>query len=824
MQEEEISQSLPNNNPFVALLNVGEMQAEILSRIKNEEGMVLQLADGSICACDANAQSILGCTYNQIQGSTSTSFPWQTIHEDGSPFIGEIHPANVALRTGKPCLNVVMGFYKPSGELIWLLVNSRPLFKGNQTKPYGVISHFCDISEQKLQHDKSSFFASCSSVAIPQKVQRKILIVDDCLEDREVYRRYLLQDAECDYTIIDAGSGTQGLELLNLYQPDVVLLDYRLPDINGLEFLGQLELIKNDVYTPIIVLTGQGSEQLAVKLIKAGASDYLVKGAITSEDLLLTIDNAMEKVQLYAQLITERQRTKHILQASHQSLINTLESITDGFFTLDREWRFTYINSQAAKVLCKNREQLLGKNVWDEFPEAVSIAFYREYHRAIVENITVQFEEFFPPLNLWFDVRAYPTQEGLAVYFQDITARKQTEAQINRLLERELLARSEAERTNRIKDEFLAVLSHELRTPLNSIIGWSKILQSRHLDANRINQAVSIIERNAKHQSELIEDLLDVSRILRGKITLNVSAVNLDSIVLDVVETAQLPAQTKNITIATQCLASKSLVRGDAIRLQQIVWNLVSNAVKFTSLGGNVDIFLNNCKQKSGFIQLQVRDTGKGINPDFLPYMFDYFRQEDSSTTRKFGGLGLGLAIVRHLVELHGGTITAESQGEGMGATFTVTLPLLDNNCDIVKTNQEEDLLFNSRTSLDQINILLVEDDQDSRNYTAFLLEQHKANVTAVASAKEALQALIQSQPDIIISDIGMPQMDGYGLLRQIRNHPIKPIRFIPAIALTAYVGDFDKQQAIEAGFQMHLSKPIEPTQLIAMIVKLCQG
>lgn len=375
----------------------------------------------------------------------------------------------------------------------------------------------------------------------------------------------------------------------------------------------------------------------------------------------------------------------------------------------------------------------------------------------------------------------------------------------------------EAQQANRIKDEFLAVLSHELRSPLNPILGWAKLLQDRKLDEATTVTALAAIERNAKLQAELIEDLLDVSRILQGKLSLNMVPVNLISTIQAAMETVRLAAEAKSIQIQTEFDPSARKILGDAARIQQVVWNLCSNAVKFTPVGGQVDIRL---KRSDSQAQIIVSDTGKGIADNFLPHVFDYFRQADSATTRKFGGLGLGLAIVHHLVELHGGTIQAESQGEGMGATFTVRLPLLRSNRNEIGWG-DTSLAPSPPHPLTGLQILIVDDDADTREYLAFLLEQAGARVTSVASASEAFALLTQSKLDLLLSDIGMPDMDGYMLLRQVRTLPSEQGGNIPAIALTAYAGETNQQQALAAGFQRHVAKPVEPEELIRVITSL---
>jgi PAS domain S-box-containing protein len=425
----------------------------------------------------------------------------------------------------------------------------------------------------------------------------------------------------------------------------------------------------------------------------------------------------------------------------------------------------------------------------------------------------------------------------------DITERKLAEQRRLQLV-REQTARAEAEAANRVKDEFLAVLSHELRSPLSPILGWSKLLRQGKLDSAKTAQALATIERNAKLQSELIEDLLDVSRILQGKLSLNIAPVNLVTTIQAAQETVRLAAEAKSIEIITTLDFQTAEVLGDANRLQQIVWNLLSNAVKFTPIGGRIQVRLeqidweqrkiDSLKNQKNFMpsadflispssvtyaQITVIDNGKGIEPDFLPHVFEYFRQADSATTRKFGGLGLGLAIVRHLVELHGGIISADSPGEGMGATFTVWLPTR-----ILPSTDSDSQISESLLNLNEMQILLVDDDIDTREFVAFVLEQAGAKVIATSCAIEALTALTQYSPNVLLSDIGMPDIDGYMLIRQVRALPPQQGGQIIAIALTAYAGEMNQQQALAAGFQQHLSKPVDPEKLISTVVNLVRN
>lgn len=384
----------------------------------------------------------------------------------------------------------------------------------------------------------------------------------------------------------------------------------------------------------------------------------------------------------------------------------------------------------------------------------------------------------------------------------------------------------ELQQANRVKDEFLATLSHELRSPLNAILGWAKLLCSRQFDPETTTRALQTIERNARLQTQLIEDLLDVSRILRGKLSLEILPVNLVVPIEAAVETMRLAAESKAVHLRTLIDPQVGTVLGDPNRLQQVVWNLLSNAIKFTPEGREIEIRLDAVGSQA---RIQVIDTGKGISPDFLPHIFEYFRQADSSMTRTQGGLGLGLAIVHHLVELHGGSVYAESPGEGQGSTFTVLLPLqtpteqdrADRSSLIAPAAETE---FASRTVLSGVRVMVVDDEPDSREFLVFLLKQYHAEVYAFESASQAFEALTEFRPDVLVSDIGMPKEDGYSLIRRIRALAIEQGGSVPAIALTAYAREDDQNQAIAAGFHAHLAKPLNSTDLVNTITRLLGG
>jgi signal transduction histidine kinase/ActR/RegA family two-component response regulator len=386
-------------------------------------------------------------------------------------------------------------------------------------------------------------------------------------------------------------------------------------------------------------------------------------------------------------------------------------------------------------------------------------------------------------------------------------------------------AQSEAERISRMKDEFLATLSHELRTPLNAILGWTQILQRDPADAEGVVEGLEVIERNARVQTQIIEDLLDMSRIINGKVSLAIEPVDLASVLRTALETVRPAADAKQIRIDTDYDPPVSTVNGDANRLLQVFWNLLSNAVKFTPRGGRIRVILD---RTDSLLRVRVIDSGEGIDPRFLPHVFDRFRQADSSTTRRHGGLGLGLSIVRQLTELHGGTVAAASDGPGRGSTFIVFIPPAALGVGHEKTAA----IFNEgartpkaptpdRASLAGIRVLVVDDEPDARGMLRRALEDCNAVVVTASSAAEAFDRLKIDRPDVMVSDIGMPGEDGYALIHRVRDLPPDHGGTTPAIALTAYARADDRTRAIQAGYQKHLSKPVEPPELVAIIASL---
>jgi PAS domain S-box-containing protein len=383
----------------------------------------------------------------------------------------------------------------------------------------------------------------------------------------------------------------------------------------------------------------------------------------------------------------------------------------------------------------------------------------------------------------------------------------------------------EAQDANRIKDEFLATVSHELRTPLTSILGWTKMIRGSKLDKSTASRALEVIERNAKAQAQIIDDLLDVSRIITGKLRLEIRPIKLISIVEAAIDSICPAAEAKEIKLKVFLNPEVGTISGDADRLQQVVWNLLSNAIKFTSNGGIVEVRLDRF---DSHVEIKVSDTGKGISTEFLPHVFERFRQADGSITRTYGGLGLGLSIVRHLVELHGGTVQVESCGEGQGAVFTVCLPLsLGQEATRHTTGSRLKPLSNIASVLYErlhgLRVLVVDDEPDTLEFIETVLAEYGAEVKAVMSVAKALQLMENWKPDILVSDIGMPGEDGYSLIGKVRAMKPENGGKMPAVALTAYARAEDRQRALMSGFQMHVTKPIEPDELAAVVASLAK-
>jgi PAS domain S-box-containing protein len=532
-----------------------------------------------------------------------------------------------------------------------------------------------------------------------------------------------------------------------------------------------------------------------------------------------------------------RSAVEEALRAEREWFRTTLGSIGDAVIAADERGRVADMNMVAEALTGWRADDALGLRLEEVFKlhgaeeqpplESPFQRVFREGRVADLARDTVlvarsaaefPVEGCVAPIR---DARGHP--RGVVLVFRDIRDRRRVEEERIQLLERERAARADAEHASRAKDEFIATLSHELRTPLNSVLGWARLLRMGKLDGSGVARAVEAIERGATTQAQIVDDLLDMARIVRGQLRLDVRPVELVPVIEAAVDTVRPAAAAREIEIATVLEPRAGPVAGDPGRLQQVVWNLLTNGIKFTPPRGRVEVRLAS---QGPSVEIQVRDTGGGIAPDFLPHVFERFRQADSSTTRAHGGLGLGLAIVRHLVEAHGGTVSADSAGPGLGATFTVSLPAFQartrpKEAEAPRPQPRAVPPPPAAVSLDALRVLVVDDDLDTLEVVKQLLEHAGANVAIASSAEAALEVLRTSPPDVLLSDIGMPGQDGYELIRRVRQLAPDQGGHVPAAALTAFTQSDHRQQALTAGYQLYLAKPIEPNELAAAVARL---
>lgn len=764
-----------------------------------------------------------------------------------------------------------------------------------------------------------------------------VLLVDDHPENLLALEAILDSLGQ---NLVRATSGAEALR--NLLNQDfaVILLDVQMPDTDGFETAALIRQRERSRHTPIIFVTAfNTSDNMVFRGYSLGAVDYLFKPIepeILKSKVAAFIDlfqKSAEVKRQAAQLAAMNAELK-----KREEMFRSLSACSPvGIFLTDTNGKCTYANPRYHAIFGLTPEQSLDEGWIATIDHEEQQSVVANWYAAAAEGRGYKGEfRIITPAGIerWVYMSSSPmlSEEGNVIGFtgtsEDITERKKAEEEHIKLI-REQTARQEAETANRLKDEFLATLSHELRTPLTSILGWARLLRQRKLNEEAITRAIETIERNAGLQAQLIEDILDVSRIMRGKLTLNICPVNLVSLTATVVNSIRLEAEAKKIQLeyvvelnetentATQrrddienkedvgmrvhgettntdeilspspplpVTASSVIVSGDPNRLQQVLWNLLNNAIKFTPSDGRVEVRLEVVKEDGSlemaqggqggqgsnlsplssptppspaYAQITITDTGVGISPEFLPYVFDRFRQADGSITRNHGGLGLGLAIVRYLVEMHSGSVHADSPGVGQGATFSVKLPLLatqqapqdqeskNRECAVAtkaegnfpktpvlqrwnlkQTEQITKTAFPNSVvepSLSGLQVLVVDGDTDTREYVTTVLQESGAEVTAIDSVQSALLIIAKSLPDVLISDISMPEEDGYTLIRKIRNLQPEQGRDLPAIALTAYARPQDCQQALDAGFQMYVSKPVEPNQLIHSVAKLMQ-
>lgn len=653
------------------------------------------------------------------------------------------------------------------------------------------------------------------SVKVPSPAPMlQILLLEDDPVDVELIQT-TLKNGGIEANLICVTRRSDFSEILKTQLPDLILSDYVLPSFDGIAALKIAQQFCPQV--PFIMVSGMLGEELAIETLKQGATDYVLKQRL--ERLVPSAKRALRE----SQERQERLRVEEALRQTDDLLRAIVDASPVGIITLNPEKKVIAWNIASERIYGWQSQEVINQAL-PVIPPEEQKQFERLFQQALQNHTLTNYEFQHLGKNkdlIEISVSLAPLHNaqgnvcGVVMTAIDITTRKRIEAERFNLLKREQTARAEAEAANRVKDEFLAVLSHELRTPLNSILGWITLIQRGKLNKVTFDQALEVIERNASLQTQLIEDLLDISRISRGKLSLSIDSVNLIELMQTTAETLRPASDAKSITMELFLDSSIGIIMGDANRLQQIFWNLFSNAIKFTPPNGSVTVRLK--KTEDSYAQIQVIDSGIGIEPNFLPYVFEYFRQADASTTRSQGGLGLGLAISRHLVELHGGTIDVKSQGKGKGTTFTVMLPIQVMKCDV----DQPDQLIDNGLSLQDVKIMVVEDQADARELIRLILEQQGAQVIEASSSKQALEIIKESIPDVLISDIGMPDEDGYSFLKKVRSLPQDKGGNVPALALTAYTKEEDRQQAIAAGFQMHLGKPLDITELLQAVSQL---
>ncbi|HEX8491441.1 MAG TPA: ATP-binding protein [Pyrinomonadaceae bacterium] len=585
--------------------------------------------------------------------------------------------------------------------------------------------------------------------------------------------------------------------------------------------------MKASLWTRLILLTLLLFVIWSISLIVAVNRQFNL-AVVVSCLLAVAIAFLLYKLRRDLSDVTERRQSEASLRESHSVLRAVIEGTPDAIFVKDIEGRYVMVNSAFAGFLGKSPAEIIGKSDTELYLPETARQFIEDDQKVLSTGETQTFEGVArgPDITQMYLVTKAVYRDhqghviGLIGISHDITERKRAEEQRLAFV-REQQARKDAEEANHIKDEFLTTLSHELRTPLTSILGWTQLLNTGQLNKELRARALEVMERNARAQRQLIDDLLDISRIVTGKIRLDARPVSLAPIIEAALDSVRPTAALREIQLHLHLDANEVRVQGDSTRLQQVIWNLLANALKFTPEGGSIAVSLERLKETA---RITVTDTGQGISPEFLPYVFERFRQADSSTTREYGGLGLGLALVQYLVELHNGTVRVESQGEGKGATFTVNLPLVaerepdEGHQPIPHTTTTS---ANCVEEIEGLRVLVVDDDVDFCEMVGLALGKCRVEVRLATSAAEALEMLESWLPDLLISDIGMPEEDGYSLLQKIRALPRERGGQIPAVALSAYATDVDRERSLAAGFQLHIVKPVELKELAGALASL---
>ncbi|MGF1519504.1 MAG: response regulator [Nodosilinea sp.] len=695
-----------------------------------------------------------------------------------------------------------------------------------------------------------------------------ILLVDDQPENLVALEAIL---GGLKANLVKSTSGGEALRCLLNDDFAVILLDVQMPQMDGFEVASLIRQRQRSRDTPIIFLTAFSSnEQFMSKGYDLGAVDYLIKpiapNVLLSKvaifiELFKKNDALRQKTDILQQQANQLEAINAELQTSEERFRLLCTCSPVGVFVTDTEGNFVYTNPRF-RTICRSSSECPEEQTWLACVHADDLELAHSSWSTYMGGGQEYSQEFRfvgdgEDSDCWVSVRSarlvseHKVFLGYVGTIENVTERRQAEA-ANAQVIREQTARQVAETANQMKDEFIAILSHELRTPLNSILGWSHLLRSGNLAPQKVDYALDTIERNANAQKQLIEDILDVSQIVRGKLQLRCHRLDLVTVAQAALETVRPATEAKEIALVTNLVDSPRLeVMGDMLRLQQVIWNLLTNAIKFTPKQGQVEIHVSVSDQVSdqvmdaaevsrlegnslegnplaepspaaAYAQLRVTDTGLGIDASFLPHIFDRFRQADSSTTRAQGGLGLGLAIVHYLVEQHQGQVWATSDGLNQGSSFTIALPLLSAAPQTLPPAPDENTTpWNETYALSAMAILVIDDDTDTRDFLRYLLEAQGAAVTTAASAREGLQLLEAHLPTLLLCDISMPDMDGYTLMQIIRTQLPTPQSQTPAIAITAHARVSDQTQAIAAGFQSHLPKPVEAEVLIRTILQV---
>ena len=624
------------------------------------------------------------------------------------------------------------------------------------------------------------------------------------VEDEPTLRAHLAEALSAEYCVDTAGSGREALTVVLRAKPDLVVTDIVMPEMDGVELLKTLRSVPSTQAIPVLLLSGRAPEEQRLQGFREGADGYLAK-PYSERELRALIGSMIQSARQRAEAV----RREAIAEAELRALADRaalLESITDAFFALDRDWRFIYVNQRALDYYGKGRDELLGRSIWEVFPAAAGTMLHEQYEKALRTQCSATFETKSVLTGRWVDIRAYPTGQGLAVHFRDVSDRKRAEQELQAAL-------TKLEESDRRKDEFLALLSHELRNPLAPIANGLSLLKLRGAAEPVCQRALGIMDRQLNHLVRLVDDLLDVGRMTHGKLQLRVQRVSLLDILGRALEGTRTVLESRGHTLTTELRASDLMLVGDADRLIQVFTNLIHNSAKYTDSGGRIRITVT---READEAVIAVADNGVGIPPKALEQVFDMFSQVKLQQPRAGGGLGIGLALVRAIVQMHGGTIRAASAGAGLGSTFTVRLPLAsDPVSGAAVTVTEPTAVGNTRGGApgrEEPRIMVVDDNGDAAASLADLLQLKGYPVLTAATGEEAIEKAPGFRPQIIFMDIGLPGIDGVETSRRIRAMP--ELRGVTIVAVTGWGQPSDRARTRAAGIVAHLLKPVAPEEL----------